>query len=198
MKTVFVSGSAETYEPLTRNEAIGFIHSLARNIIIKGFRIVNGFGWGVGSAIINGSLEAIYSNSKKLSENQLVLKPFPQFKTGNIELKDLWEEYRQQMIKHAGISLFVFGNKNIDGEIVDANGVWREFEISKELGNTCIPIGMTGYVTHKIYLEIAQEPEKYYSNPEEIIPHIEKLADDKTSQPEAIKTIIDIINILNK
>ena len=119
---------------------LGFIHNLSKIIIQNDFRIVNGFGWGIGSSVINGSLEEIITIQINISENQLILKPFPQFETGNKKLNVLWEEYRQKMISQCGISIFVFGNKKIEkDDIVEANGVIREFEISRDYGNICIP-----------------------------------------------------------
>lgn len=198
-KTIFISGSAEIYEPYAKNDAIGFIHNLAKIIIQNDYRIVNGFGWGIGSSIINGALETIYSNPKKYSESQLILKPFPQFETGGKPLKVLWEDYRQKMITQCGISFFVFGNKkNEQNEIVDAGGVLREFEISKDNGNICIPIGMTGYATSSIYKIIANEPEKYFNNPELFMPLIEKLADSSTKLETALEEVNNFLKQLKK
>ena len=56
-KTVFVSGSAEEYGAWPRQEALNFIHALAAESVKANFRVVNGFGWGVGSSVINGALE---------------------------------------------------------------------------------------------------------------------------------------------
>lgn len=198
-KTIFISGSAESYEPFEKNEAVGFIHNLAKFIIENDFRIVNGFGWGIGSSVINGALESIYSNPNKFSESQLILKPFPQFETGEKPLKVLWEEYRQKMISQCGISLFVFGNKKgTETNIIEANGVIREFEISRENGNVCIPIGMTGYATNTIYKLIVSEPEKYYEQPELFIPIINELADSNTTFEQAIKIIDKLLKQLKK
>jgi hypothetical protein len=198
-KTVFISGSAEIYEPFDRNEAIGFVHNLSKLIIQNDFRIVNGFGWGVGSSVINGALEAIYNNPNKHSENQLILKPFPQFETGDKKLNVLWEEYRQKMISQCGITVFVFGNKkDNESEIIEADGVFREFEISKENGNICIPIGMTGFATNTIYQMIASEPEKYYEHSELFDPTINELADPNTTFEQAIKVIDKLLKQLKK
>ncbi|NLV95633.1 MAG: hypothetical protein GX031_13955, partial [Candidatus Riflebacteria bacterium] len=108
-KTIFISGSAEEYGAWNRNEAQSFIHSLSKNIVSAGFRIINGFGWGVGSAVINGALEAVYERPDRYSEDQLIMRPFPQFETGEKKLPALWEEYRQRMISLAGIAVFIFG-----------------------------------------------------------------------------------------
>jgi hypothetical protein len=198
-KTVFISGSAEVYGEWDRNKAQSFIHSLSKGIISQGFRIVNGFGWGVGSAVINGALEAIYEKPDRRSEDQLIIKPFPQFKTGEKELNELWEEYRQRMISLAGVAIFMFGNKNDkDGKLVIAGGVKREFEIAVEKGLVPIPIAITGYVTSEIYQEITKDPSKYYKGIEWIIPLLGELTSDKLTETELISKIILIINKLNK
>lgn len=198
-KTIFISGSAETYEPFDKNEAIGFVHNLAKITIENDYRIVNGFGWGIGSSIINGALESIYSNPIKYSESQLILKPFPQFETGDKPLKVMWEDYRQKMISQCGISIFVFGNKKNDkNEIIDAGGVIREFEISRDNGNICIPIGLTGYATSQIYKMIASEPEKYFEKPDLFMHLINLLADATTTLETALKEIDKLLKLLKK
>ena len=198
-KTVFISGSAEVYGTWDRNQAQSFIHSLSKGIIAEGFRIVNGFGWGVGSAVINGALEAIYEKPDRRSEDQLIIKPFPQFETGDKKLEVLWEEYRQRMISLAGIALFMFGNKNDkDGKLISAGGVRREFEIALAKGLVPIPIARTGYIADEIYQEINKQPEKYYEGIEWIIPLITELSSDTLTEAELVTKIIFIINKLNK
>jgi hypothetical protein len=198
-KTVFISGSAEEYGAWTRNEAQSFIHELSRDIVSGGFRIVNGFGWGVGSAVINGALEAVYARPDKYSEDQLIMRPFPQFETGEKKLPDLWEEYRQRMISLAGIVVFIFGNKNDGkGNIILANGVKREFEIAISQGLIPIPIGTTGYITKEIFDEILRTPKKYYRGMDWIIPLIKELASNKLSGEEIVKKVIAIIQTINK
>jgi hypothetical protein len=198
-KTVFISGSAEEYGTWDRNKAQGFIHQLSKAIINAGFNIVNGFGWGVGSAVINGALEAIYDKPEKYSEDQLIMRPFPQFETGDKKLPDLWEDYRQKMISLAGISIIIFGNKkDNDGKIIFANGVKREFEIAIENGLIPVPIACTGYITSEIYSLIKKETAKYYRGSEWLIPLIEELSTSTLSEKEIIKQIITIIQTINK
>lgn len=198
-KTVFISGSAEEYGAWSRNEAQSFIHSLSKKIVSSGFRIVNGFGWGVGSAIINGALEAVYERPDRYSEDQLIMRPFPQFETGEKKLSDLWEEYRHRMISLAGIAVFIFGNKNDGkGNVISANGVKREFEIAISQGLIPIPIAVTGYITQEIFNEIFLAPEKYYKGMEWVIPIIKELASNKLSVDEIIQKVITIIQTINK
>lgn len=197
-KTIFISGSAESYEPHNKNDAIGFVHNLAKVIIESDFRIVNGFGWGIGSSVINGALESIYNHPNKYSENQLILKPFPQFATGSKILKELWSDYREKMISQCGISFFVYGNKMVDDKILEANGVISEFEIAHKNGCICIPIGLTKYASERIYNIISEDPKKYYANPNIIMPFLEELANDKTTFTQAIKIIKRLLKTLRK
>src|SRR5690606_29086906 len=134
-KTIFISGSAEEYGAWEKQEALNFMHSLSAALVREGYRIVNGFGWGIGSAVINGALDAIYSKPEKYSEDQLIMRPFPQVASKDKDLRELWQEYRHRMIGLSGIALFVFGNKVKDGKIVNADGVRSEFSIALEKGS---------------------------------------------------------------
>jgi len=197
-KTIFVSGSAEEYGHWDRNQAQAFIHSLSKSIVKSNYRIVNGFGWGIGSAVINGALEAIYERPDKYSEEQLIVRPFPQFKSGGKELHELWAEYRQRMISFAGIAIFVFGNKIKDGKLEIADGVDKEFRIAISQGLIPIPIGATGYISKIISDEILKTPESFYKGIEWIIPIIQELADTNLTAEDIIKKILSIIQTINK
>lgn len=199
MKTIFISGSAEEYGHWSKNRSQGFIHLLSKRIIQESYRIVNGFGWGVGSAVINGALEAIYEKPEKYSESQLIMRPFPQFKTGTKELAILWEDYRQKMILMAGISIIIFGNKKDDSDsIVNAGGVKREFEIAVEQGLIPIPIALTGYMAAEIYATVMEDPDQYYKGIEQIIPLIKDLSEGSLTDNAIIEKIIKIVQTINK
>ncbi|MBP0613928.1 SIR2 family protein [Chryseobacterium sp. cx-311] len=197
-QSVFISGSAEVYDPLDRNSALGFIHNLSKVIIRNDYRIVNGFGWGVGSSVINGALEEIYNNPKKHSESQLILKPFPQFEMGKKKLGEMWEDYRQNIISKCGIAIFLFGNKNVEGKIEIADGVIREFEIANANGCICIPIGLTGYASLEIFKQIMAEQKKYYEKPAEIITIIKTLSDSATTLDSALEQLDKLLKQLKK
>lgn len=198
-RTIFISGSAEEYGSQNRNEALAFIHSLSKNIVSSDFRIVNGFGWGVGSAVINGALESIYEKPDKRSEDQLIMRPFPQFKTGKKELPEMWEDYRQRMISLAGIAIFIYGNKaDASGKTINAGGVIREFEIAREKNLVPIPVASTGYAAEEIYQIIIKEPKKYYPDNEWIIPLIGELRDDALTPEVRVQKIVTILTNLNK
>nr|WP_199161519.1 SIR2 family protein [Elizabethkingia sp. ASV34] len=190
--SVFISGSAINYGDFTQQEAQSFIHLLSKEIIKNNLNIVNGFGLGIGSAVINGALDAIYSNPKKFSENQLILKPFPQFPSGGKNLGELWEEYRQNMISRAGISLIVFGNKHDGDGIINAGGVKREFDIAVEKGLIPIPLSYTGFMAKEIFDEISGDWTKCNLT-EEIYRDISRLSIDKNNLEVSVNEIILII-----
>jgi hypothetical protein len=196
-KTIFISGSATTYEPFEEKEAKKLIHLISKKLINNNYKIVNGFGIGVGSAVINGALDMIYKNPNEYSKNQLILKPFPQFQSSSKGLEKSWEDYRQDILSLAGIAIFLFGNKKNDKDrIISANGVLREFEIASDKGIIPIPIFPTKYAGSKIFKKIKNNPKNYYRQPNVIMPMLKKL--HQNNNIEAIsEQLIKIIKQLN-
>lgn len=200
-KTVFVSGSAEEFGSWSRNDALDFIHTLSSQIITNNYRVVSGFGWGVGSAVVNGALEAIYSRPEKFSEEQLIMRPFPQVASKDMDLELLWAEYRQRMLSLAGVAVFMFGNKPDPADsakIIVAGGVLKEFDLAVEKGLIPIPIGATGFAAREIWEKVMSDPTTYYSGFSWLPALIQKLGDEKTPPHELVATVIQIIKTLNK
>jgi len=198
MRSIFISGSAEEYNNWGRDRAIKLIHKLSSKLISKNYRIVNGFGWGVGSAVINGALEQIYLKPKKYSEDQLIVKPFPQFATGDKELPELWHDYRIRMISLTGIAIFVFGNK-IDrktSELVNADGVKKEFDIAISQGCIPIPIESTGYMARELWGEVVKNFQVYFKE-YDLRADIKELKDENNAD-NVIQIVIRIIEKINK
>ncbi|RYM35730.1 hypothetical protein ERX46_01680 [Brumimicrobium glaciale] len=198
LKSVFISGSAEEYGEWGRDRAIKLIHKLSSKLISKNYRIVNGFGWGIGSAVINGALEQIYLKPKKYSEDQLIVKPFPQFATGEKELPELWQDYRERMISLTGIAIFLFGNK-IDHKaqtIVNAGGVRKEFDIAVRQGCIPIPIHSTGYISKELWDEVLENTKKYFLE-NDLKEDFESLLDEFAAD-KIIQIVIRMIEKINK
>lgn len=152
-KTVFISGSAHEYNPLPKDEATSFIRILSNLLVSRGYSIVNGYGLGVGTHVINGVAEYAYSNRNIGVGDCLTLMPFPQTAINNEILKETWSSYRSEMIKKCGISIFMFGNKDKDGETIMADGMEEEFEIAKKNESVLIPLDFTGSMAKKLSLE---------------------------------------------
>lgn len=199
-QTVFVSGSScGEYGRFTSHDAQGFIHNLSKTIVSEGYTIVNGFGVGVGSAVINGALDAIDSNPQKCSDDQLLMKPFPQFATTEKTIPELWDTYRKRIIPIAGIAIFIFGNKKDKTDTtIFADGVQKEFDISIKNGLIPIPVATTGYMSKQVFNLIVAEPQKYLQGEDWILNELKKMDSDSISQDDIIKNIINIIKKLNK
>lgn len=151
-KTIFISGAAHEYGKFEKSNAEIFIYNLSKKISKMGFRIVSGFGLGVGSSVITGVLDSIYMSGGRLDNDQLILRPFPQSEVGERLLQDVWHDYRVEMISRAGIAIFVFGNKITHAnELVNSDGMIKEFQIAIDSGLFILPIGVTGYASKEIY-----------------------------------------------
>lgn len=196
LKTVFISGSAHEYGTIPKDKAEGFIHGLSKILISRDYKVVSGFGLGVGSAVINGALEEIYCHGRKTTDEQLILRPFPQNQTGTTPLISLRDEYRKDMIPLAGIALFLFGNKIDGGNVVLANGVRREFEIAVDNGLRVVPVGATGYMAEELWKVVSADLDKYYPGcSKEFKDNFAEIG-DSTLEPEAL--LDSVIKLLDK
>jgi hypothetical protein len=197
--TIFISGSAHKYGKWTEEKAQTFIHKLSEQLIKKDYSIISGFGLGVGSFVINGALSEIYSHKHKRSRDRLILRPFPQKKTGHKELNVLWEEYRQEMISEAGIAIFLFGNKESNGNVVNANGAKREFEIAKDKGLKLIPVGATGYIAEELWMLINKDFDSYFPKAKQTLKrNFKVIGDSNNSSSKLITAVLNIIDELNR
>ncbi len=192
-KTIYISGSAHEFGTWGQEVSEKFISDLSRAIIKNGFRIVSGFGLGVGSSVITGVLEEIYLNKKEKLQDQLLLRPFPQGEKGKAQ----WDLYRKDMISYAGISLFIFGNKLEDGKLVTANGVHREFEISVEQKAIVVPLGATGYVANDLWNKVKDDYLKY-TGTNESVDLFKELGNDALSPNELVSVVIKFLNQIIK
>ncbi|NNU76356.1 SIR2 family protein [Clostridium estertheticum] len=188
---IFISGSAEEYGDFEKEAAQELMHNLSKRLIKNEYDIITGFGVGVGSFVINGVLDEIYSKGNDI-EDRLIMRPFPQKSSGGKVLKQLWTDYRKNMISLAGISIFMFGNKtDSTGEIVEANGMIEEFNIAKEQDSFIIPIATTGYVSRIIMDEIKNDLSKYWYLKESIT-----ILENEKDNDKIINEVIKIINRL--
>jgi len=197
-RTIFISGSAEEFGSWEREDALKFIHVLSKKLIQNDYRIVTGFGLNVGSAIINGAIETIHENPSRYSEDQLVMRPFPQIETGEKKLPELWKEYRHMMIPLAGISVFLFGNKkDTNGKIIIADGVLKEFEISNSYGLIPIPIASTEYAAKEIFNEVIADENKHFEGEEWIVNRLKTIESIDKKWDSIIDELISLLNQLN-
>lgn len=190
-KTVFLSGSAETYAPLDMQVAKDFIRKLSFELVKNGYKVVNGYGLGLGTYVINGITEYCYDHRNIKIEDSLKLMPFPLSAINSEQLRTTWEKYREEMISQSGIAIYMFGNKQKDGEIINADGVKREFNIAESYQLVNIPLAFTGSMAQELYSENSDMVENVLNNDE--IEYIANFHDIDTN----VNKIIKMINRLN-
>ncbi|MFS2722939.1 SIR2 family protein [Bacteroides thetaiotaomicron] len=198
-RNIFVSGAAHVYTPYSENEAKTLIHNLSYKLAENEYKIVSGYGLGIGSIVINGALEFKLSSKYQNLDDLLILRPFPQIQSGTKTIPEIWTNYRKDMLSKAGIAIFLFGNKlNDKGEIVNSNGMEEEFKICLEFGVIPIPIGATNFISKILWDEIMTNFDKYYPDNSGLRSAIEEIGNSSNSTDKIISNVIKAINILQK
>ena len=198
-RNIFVSGAAHVYTPYSENEAKTLIHNLSYKLAENEYKIVSGYGLGIGSIVINGALEFKLSSKYQNLDDLLILRPFPQIQSGTKTIPEIWTNYRKDMLSKAGIAIFLFGNKlNDKGEIVNSNGMEEEFKICLEFGVIPIPIGATNFISKILWDEIMTNFDMYYPDNSGLRSAIEEIGNSSNSTDKIISNVIKAINILQK
>lgn len=195
-KNIFISGAAHEYGRFDKHEAENLIFEVSNRLSEKNYKLISGFGLGIGSSVINGSLAHIYDNKRGHLDDYLVLRPFPQNIADEQTRKESWKKYRHLMLNEAGIAVFFFGNKIIEGKIVDSDGLIEEFEIAVELGLKVIPVGSTGYVSKSLWNKVLSNYDNYYPENDELKKAIIELGKEDLEKEEIIINLIKAINLL--
>lgn len=196
--SIFISGAAENYGKWSQSEAEAFLHTLSHHIASKKSRIITGFGLGVGGAVINGALAFLNEAGRTISDEDIVMRPFPQVATGSGNLADQWVAYRKEMIDHAGIAIFVFGNKRDGkGNLVLSNGMRQEFDLCIQAGVRPLPVGATGFMAAELWNEVWNDFERFIPNVNVAFRNdFEKLSGTSKSPSELLSIIEHLIQQL--
>lgn len=208
---IFISGSAAEYKSFeTEKDAHDFIKQLGYQLIKydcacsnqrNGLRIINGNGFGVGPYLYDGIAEAAGTWDLDMAD-YLLMYPFPEIYYSQFEKEKTIEEkyiaYREKMIDKCGIAFFIFGNKKNPNtnEIINADGVRKEFEIAKAKHKYVFPIGATGYMAKQLADETIANFEKYNGD----MPYVKdiylRMNKSGISAEEIINCMIQIIDTL--
>lgn len=160
---VFISGSADFFESVwTEARVYDLAYKLANQLVKEDFKVTSGFGLGVGSSVINGALDEIYSSKFKHMDEHLCLRPFPQGIEDKDERQLKWQKYREDILQENGVAVFMIGNKkSLEGKKVVADGCLQEYQIAREKNCAIIPIGSTGDAAEIIYEKIKADKDQY-------------------------------------
>ena len=193
-RKIFISGSVAFYDKIWTKEKVNALcYSLAKELVKNNYQICSRFGYGVGSSVINGALEVIYSEKYKHVDDYLNLRPFPQNNSSVNQGNDVRQKmYRSEMVNGVGVVIFMFGNREgKDKKEELSEGLIEEFRIAKKQGKKIIPIGSTGGATKKIFEEVENNIIDY--------PYLKKhlsILKNNTDINELICEIKDILNEL--
>jgi len=197
-RNIFISGAAHDYSPYTEQDAKDLIHSLSYRLAKEEYKIVSGFGLGIGSLVINGALDFKLNSNFRNLDDLLILRPFPQIQSGDKGIAEVWTDYRKEMISKAGIAIFVFGNKLVNNVLENSDGMEEEFEICLKHNVIPIPIGVTGSVSKFFWNEVTSKILSYYPANTDLHNAIKELGNSNISKNEIIDNTIKAINILQK
>lgn len=188
LRDVFVSGSAADFAPFGETRLHGLCRNLGKNLISNSFNVVSGFGLGIGGSIIIGAMSELGEND----EQRMHLRPFPQTAPPGRSLSDFQTEYRERMISRSGSCVFVSGNKDDRGTIINSPGVLEEFEICRREGKFPIPIGATGHAAEELWKKVMASLDTYFPAGG-VKGHFEVLGNPAKSNEELVEAVLKIL-----
>lgn len=193
-KTVFISGSAYEYGSLG-DGGKNLIWNLTESLLRSDFRIITGFGAGVGNHVVECALHEIYSQPGNRLTDQLRVFPFPTPNgwLSHPELDNLHRSYRNDMIAQADSAIFLFGNKLEDIAVREADGMREEYEIARSCGIRIIPVGVSGYISAALWKEVVDHYDDYVSD-RSIFDSYLRLGDPEAGETAWIEAILGIAN----
>jgi len=167
-RTVFISGSAYEYGRFG-DSGKTFIRNLTKSLLRNNFKIISGFGLGIGSIVIESALDEVYQVKQERIHDHLQVYPFP----GSAHPNTIKDCYRNDMIAQADIAIFVFGNKLEDIAIREADGMIQEFQIAHSHGALLIPVGASGYVSERLWADVITRFDEYFDSREKFELYVE-------------------------
>lgn len=172
---VFISGTYHFVDNFLNKNGIEanelaqkFVKKLSNRLYSEGFEITTGLGLGLGMDVITGALRDKIQQGDYTIDHRLHVHPFPQLekRTPESETKRVWHEYRRQIMKNSGISLFLFGNKKDKKhqKIIKSNGMLDEHTIGVDYDHFRLPVVNTGDMGEEIWEEYGGKWDNYIND----------------------------------
>lgn len=173
----FVSNFLNRKDNEANELAREFVKKLSNRLYSEGFEITTGLGLGLGMDVIDGALREKILQGNYTIDDRLHVHPFPQFEEGTSQkvIDKVWYEYRKQIMKNSGISLFLFGNKTENDLTVKSGGMSKEHKIAVDYDHFRLPIVNTGDMSEEIWEEYGGNWDKYI-NDEKTVQQLNELA----------------------
>lgn len=175
LNSIFISGGLNSEKPNeygefqvmhkgTLGKAETFIMDLSNTLIAKKYKLVTGFGIGVGNYVVAGAYKNRDERSQTKVEDRVYIQPMISVEDDRLDIKN---QIREELLEKCGIVISIFGKSapDVDREALERDGTYLEYKISKNIGKIVIPIGATGFTSRIIYNEENaqwQEQDKIY------------------------------------
>jgi len=159
--SVFVAGSAEDHAPLGQVRLESLARRVGARLVDEGFRLVSGFGQGIGEHVVLGALRALYHQSVGRDEDRVLIRPFPRASDPNLQ-SAANRRHREDLISRVGTVIVLAGNRSDgSGGISLSQGVREEVDIAHRLGKHVIPLGVTGHVAAELWQQAIANPPSF-------------------------------------
>lgn len=196
-RNIFISGAAHEYGHWGTEAANALVYDLSKELVgnKNNYRLITGFGKGIGSSVINGVLSHVFSTKYQHLDESIIMRPFPQLVPPGADKKQLWTDYRSDMVAEAGIAVFMFGNRLENDQLIESRGVIQEFELAVDKGALPIPIGATGYAAETIWQLVSKDLPRYGYITDEMQQAFALLNDRTQSAKGLINAVEKIVNL---
>lgn len=161
LNSIFISGGLNSNKPNDYGQfqiidrgplgkAETFIMDLSNTLIEKKYKLVTGFGIGVGNYVIAGAYKNRDGSDQTKFEDRVYIQPIISVEDDRLDIKN---KIREELLEKCGIVIFIFGKSepNVDGKSLEEDGTYLEYSISNKMGKIVIPIGATGFTSRIIY-----------------------------------------------
>lgn len=183
-KNVFISGSFESLDSKENIFAYYLCKSLGENLIDADYNIVTGFGRNIGYYISGAVTQKLIKDNVKNIEQRLILRPFAHIMSNEEDTK-----FRKTLISNANSTIYVYGQYLNNGIAENSRGTWEEYQLSRSMNRSIIPLGVTGYTAKAIFDDIKKNLLDF--------PYLEKYLDILENEHDFNILSSAVISILN-
>lgn len=183
---IFISGSN-----FKNDENTNFLlKQLSLKLFEKGYKIINGFGYGIGNLLIETIIETennIHRNDSSYYtvnfDKYICVRPFPLGK------RNLYPQYRKNMISQVQNCIFIGGAEfKFDAQNPQKleSGMYDEYLIAKQYNRNILPICNSGFQAKRIYTDEIKN--------DKLLPEFPCSISDSNSIEKTVNIIINYLN----
>jgi Sir2- and TIR-associating SLOG family/SIR2-like domain len=190
--TVFVAGAAADAAPLGSARLESMARRLGERLVTDGFRLVSGFGQGIGEQVVIGSLRALYHQKAGHDQDKVLIRPFPRAESAAHQPATN-SKHRQDLLSRVGAVLVVAGNKpDGTGGVKPSDGVIEEVQMALQMQKVVIPVGVTGHVARDFWNQAVADPQRFLPGLK-VEKALRTLGDETVSDDAVLDAIFDVL-----